>query len=82
MKHAAIPATPAQWFHHLFSARAAREGGIVRRKTRDMERMVGRDVFEREIARRGYSVVENAGQLVVFCNAEPVRLTVGRAKSS
>lgn len=59
-----------------------REGGIVRRKVRDMERMVGRDIFEREIARRGFSVVENAGQVVVFCNGEPVRLTVGRGKSS
>lgn len=82
MKHAAIPMTPGQWFHHLFSARAARDGGIVRRKVRDMERMVGRDVFEREIARRGFSVVENAGQVVVFCNCEPVRLIVGRGKSS
>ncbi len=54
----------------------------MRRKVRDMERMVGRDIFEREIARRGFSVVENAGQVVVFCNGEPVRLTVGRGKSS
>lgn len=82
MKHALLPQNPAQWFHHLFAAKAAREGGIVRRKVRDMERMVGRDVFEREIARRGFSVVENAGQVVVFCNAEPVCLTVGRHKSS
>lgn len=74
--------TPAQWFHHLFTARSAREGGIVRRKVRDMERMVGRDIFEAEMSRRGFSVVENGGQVVVFCNAEPVHLTVGRGKSS
>ena len=78
MKHAIAPHSPAQWFHHLFAAKAAREGGIVRRKVRDMERMVGRDVFEREIKRRGFSVIENAGQVVVFCNCEPVHLTVGR----
>lgn len=82
MKHAVIPANPAQWFHHLFSAKAAREGAVVRRKVRDMERWVGRDLFEREIRRRGFSVVENAGQLIVFCNADPVTVTIGANKSS
>jgi len=82
MTPAVVPMTPAQWFHHLFAAKAARDGGIVRRKVRDMERMVGRDVIEAEIARRGFSVIENAGQVVVFFNGEPVRLTVGRGKSS
>ncbi|HEV8035621.1 hypothetical protein [Yoonia sp.] len=42
-----------------------------------MERMVGRDVFTAEIRRRGYSAVENAGQIIVFCNAEPVKVVVG-----
>lgn len=72
MKHS-LPMTPEAWFRHLFEARAALDGGVVRRKTRDMERIVGRDVFLAEIRRRGYTVVENAGQVVVFCNAEKVR---------
>jgi hypothetical protein len=71
-----LPMTSEAWFRHLFAAQAARDGGVVRRKVRDMERMVGRDVFSAEIARRGYSAVENAGQIVVFCNAEPVRVVV------
>ena len=79
MEHATLPQVPAQWFRHLFDAKAARDGGVVRRKVRDMELMVGRDLFEREIARRGFSVVENAGQVVIFCNCEPVRLIVGDA---
>ena len=82
MKHAAMPATPDVWFRHLFSARAALDGGVVRRKVRDMERMVGRDRFEAELRRRGYSAVENADQVVVFCNAQPVRLTVREPNSS
>ncbi|WP_211095385.1 N-(5'-phosphoribosyl)anthranilate isomerase [Yoonia maricola] len=69
--------SPETWFRHLFSAQSARDGGVVRRKVRDMERMVGRDVFTAEIRRRGYSAVENAGQVIVFCNAEPVRVVVG-----
>lgn len=68
--------TPEIWFRHLFGAKAALDGGVVRRKVRDMERMVGRQRFEAELHRRGFSAVENAGQVVVFCNAEPVCLTV------
>jgi len=77
MRHSVLPMTPEAWFRHLFSAQAARDGGVVRRKVRDMERMVGRDVFNAEIRRRGYSAVENAGQMIVFCNAEPVTVVVG-----
>ncbi|EEW23999.1 hypothetical protein [Rhodobacter ferrooxidans] len=66
--------TPEQWLRHIFSARAAAEGGIVRRKVRDVERLLGRQNFERELRRRGFHAVENAGQFVIFCNNEPVRV--------
>ncbi|MBV0912739.1 N-(5'-phosphoribosyl)anthranilate isomerase [Anianabacter salinae] len=77
-RHAIPPQTPDDWFRHLLGARAALDGGVVRRKTRDMERMVGRARFVKEIERRGYTVLENAGQLVIFCNSEPVVLLTGR----
>lgn len=65
---------PDIWLLQLFSAKTAREGGIVRRQIRDVERIVGRANFERELRRRGFHAVENAGQYVIFCNAEPVRI--------
>jgi len=68
------PLSPDAWVTHLFTAKAAREGGVIRRKLRDIERYVGRDAFENELRRRGYHAVENAGQLVIFCNQEPIRL--------
>ncbi|MFQ1701824.1 N-(5'-phosphoribosyl)anthranilate isomerase [Loktanella agnita] len=68
--------TVGAWFRHLFSARAVLDGVAVRRKVSDMERIVGRDRFSTELKRRGYSAVENAGQVIVFCNAEPVRFVV------
>ena len=77
MKHAVIPLSPEIWFRHLFSAQAALDGGVVRRKSRDMERIVGRDAFIAEVQRRGFFAVENAGQVVVFCNAESVRVLAG-----
>ena len=65
---------PEVWLLQLFSAKTAREGGIVRRQIRDVERIIGRANFEFELQRRGYHAVENAGQYVIFCNNESVRL--------
>ena len=66
--------TPERWMHHLFSAKAAREGGVVRRQYRDVERIVGLEHFAREIRRRGYRAAINGDQIVVFCNREDVRV--------
>ncbi len=66
--------TPDVWLRQLFSARAARGGGVVRRSVRDGERILGRVPFERELRRRGFCAVENAGQFVIFCNRAPIRL--------
>jgi hypothetical protein len=66
--------SPDRWIVHLFSARSAAEGGTVRRKVADVERLIGRDRFLHEVRRRGFRVVENAGQFIVFCNREPVYL--------
>lgn len=63
---------PELWLLQMFSAKSAREGGIIRRQVRDVERIVGRSAFELELRRRGYRAVENAGQFIIFCNREPV----------
>ncbi|WP_417721674.1 N-(5'-phosphoribosyl)anthranilate isomerase [Salipiger sp.] len=65
---------PEDWLRGIFSARAAAEGGIVRRKTHDIERIVGHDRFLAELDRRGFRAVQNGGQTVIFCNCEPVRI--------
>ncbi len=69
-----VPRTRDRWITQLFQARAAAEGGIVRRSVEDVDRLVGRAFFLHEVQRRGFSVVENAGQFVIFCNREPLRL--------
>lgn len=68
--------SPKAWLRHLFSSRAAVEGGVIRRKMRDIDRFVGRDVFLAEMRRRGFAVVENAGHFVIFCNREPIHRLV------
>ena len=69
-----VTITPDVWLRQLFSAQAARDVGVVRRKVRDVERILGRAAFERELRRRGYRAVESFGQFVIFCNRAPVRL--------
>ena len=64
------------WILHLFSSQAARSGGVIRRKIRDIDRYVGHEAFLGEMRRRGYPVVENAFQFVTFCNQEPIRRIV------
>ncbi|MCU0912776.1 MAG: N-(5'-phosphoribosyl)anthranilate isomerase [Rhodobacteraceae bacterium] len=66
--------TPDVWLRQVFSSHQALEGGVVRRKVRDVERIVGRDAFETYLRQRGFRAVENAGQYVVFCNRGPVRV--------
>jgi hypothetical protein len=76
MRYSASPLTPNEWISDLFSARAASSGGVVRRKARDIERLVGRVEFEQELLRRGFHAIENAGQIVIFCNQEPIRVVL------
>ena len=63
---------PDVFFTEVFASKAARDGAVIRRKVRDVERMIGRDIFLDEVRRRGFRAVENAGQFVVFCNSEPI----------
>lgn len=67
------PITPEAWMADLFSAKAVRRGLVVRRALRDVERYVGRQRFLQELNRLGFQAVENGGQLIIFCNREPVR---------
>lgn len=67
------PLSPEIWLNDLFASKAVQQGAVIRRKARDVERFVGMGPFMREIDRRGYQVVENAGQLVIFCNRAPLR---------
>ncbi len=67
------PPTPEMFLASLFSSKAVQESAVIRRKVRDVERLVGRDAFVAELNRRGFRAVENAGQFIIFCNAEPIR---------
>ena len=67
------PDTPETYILQLFSSQAARRGNVVRRSRRDVDRMVGLPLLLAEVERRGFRAVENADQVIIFCNREPVR---------
>lgn len=60
----------------VFEAKSARQGGVVRRKLRDIELNVGLDQFCAEVERRGYHAVRNGTQVVIFCNNEAIQLLI------
>lgn len=72
MQNVASPLSAQAWLNDLFASKAVMRGEVIRRKARDIERFVGMRRFLEEIDRRGFQVVENAGQFVIFCNRAPV----------
>lgn len=74
MSHLQLVLPAEIWMQKIFDAKAAREGGVVRRSTRDVERIAGRGRFLSEVRRRGYHAVENSGQIVIFCNNDRVQV--------
>lgn len=76
------PLSPEVWLNDLFASKAVKQGGVIRRKARDIERFAGMDLFLSEIDRRGYQVAENSGQIVIFCNRAPIHLRQPRTPLS
>lgn len=64
--------TPDIWLSQIFGSGEAMRGGVVKRKIRDVERLVGSEAFAAAVRRRGFQAVENGRHFVVFCNARPI----------
>ena len=73
MRTRLTPLSPEVWLNDLFSSKAVNQGGVIRRKARDIERFAGMARFLAEIDRRGFQAIENGGQIVIFCNRAPLR---------
>ena len=52
----------------LFSAKAVRRGGVVRRNRAWADEQIGRDLLVAEVQRRGYHMIRCGGQYVIICN--------------
>ncbi|WP_238365405.1 N-(5'-phosphoribosyl)anthranilate isomerase [Mesobacterium pallidum] len=62
-----------RWLSDLYASRAARAGQQVTCSSHDIEAIVGWQVFLADLSRRGFSAIENAGLVTVFCNDLPVQ---------
>ena len=74
MKDLVVRRDPDAWIRHVFSARAAQTGGVVRRSVSWVDREVGRKRFEAEVRARGFHMIECGGQFVVICNGSGLRV--------
>ena len=71
-----VELTPERWLARIFSAKAVDKAGVLRRSARDIDRLVGRDVFLADVRKGGFRAVEYNGQILILCNRAPVRLLV------
>lgn len=73
MTYQSSPLSPDIWLREVFASKSVQRGEVIRRKLRDIERYAGKDLFQKELQRRGFRAIENAGQVIIFCNQEPIR---------
>ena len=69
-----LPPSPDGYLADVFSAKSASDGGVIRRKVADVDRIAGRDTFLSYCRAHGFRVIENNGHFVVLCNRAPVLL--------
>ena len=74
MQEIVVRRDPDSWIRHVFSARAAQTGGVIRRSVVWVDREVGRKRFEAEVRARGFHMIECGGQFVVICNGGGLRV--------
>ena len=65
---------PRTWLDMIFEAKAARTGGVVRRKIAWVDREIGRELFELEVRKRGFHLIEAGSQFIIICDNRPIRM--------
>ena len=69
----AVHLDPQKWLDHMFSAKAVERGGVIRRSVDWVDHEIGRDRLMREVAARGFSLLQVGGQFVIICSRNPIR---------
>ena len=67
--------TPADlWIAEIFAAKAAENGGVIRRNRLWVENEIGRDRFMAEVRTRGFHLLETGQQLIVVCHKGAIHM--------
>jgi len=56
------------WISKIFQAKQAKTGGIIRRGVKQVQKFASEQDLLREVLRRGFHLVKNGDQYIVFCN--------------
>ena len=62
--------SPAPWQNQIFGTKS----DIVRRSISSVEREIGREALELEVRKRGFHMIEAAGQFIIICSPDPLRV--------
>lgn len=62
--------SPEPWQAQVFAAKSH----VVRRSVSSVEREIGRDALELEVRKRGFHLIESAGQFIIICSSEPMHI--------
>lgn len=66
--------SPYEFINAMFRAKAAKSGGIVRRKIANVQKYASFQYLLKEVAARGFHLVETGDQYIVICNPGNFRL--------
>jgi hypothetical protein len=69
MQNRNSPLCPEVWLNDLFTCKAVQQGGVIRRKRRDVERFVGMEAFLQEVNHRGFHVAKTRANCSSFATA-------------
>ncbi len=59
-----------EFFNRIFAAKAAKNGGIVRRKITAIEKHASFELLVEEVEQRGFHMIETKDQYVIVCNSD------------
>lgn len=65
---------PQFWLDQMFTAKSVQKGGVIRRSRAWIDREVGRDMFLRDVRRRGFHLIRTADQFIVVCHNGPIEI--------
>lgn len=68
-----IPA-PSVWIGQIFSAKAVKNGGVVRRSRSDVKKFASFHLLKAEVQKRGFHLIRTGDQYVVLCHKGNIRI--------
>lgn len=66
--------TSTRWIEKIFEAKAAKRGGMVRRKIANVIRFASVDDLKIEVRKRGFNLIQTNEQFIIICGPLNLKL--------